>query len=110
MTDLLCCAALCCAVWEVYCGKQAWQGLHYGVVVERVVISKERPPVPEDMPQELELLMRRCWDDDPMQRPSFRQVRWWRWGLAVLGAGSVGKEWRVVVLLGDACGAAMSRC
>jgi hypothetical protein len=70
-------------VWEVYCGKQAWQGLHYGVVVERVVISKERPPVPEDMPDELELLMRRCWDDDPLERPTFQQV-------CFLFAGGVG--------------------
>lgn len=63
-----------CAVWETYCGKQAWQGLHYGVVVERVVIQGERPPVPEDMPEELELLMRRCWDAEPANRPSFDQV------------------------------------
>lgn len=67
-------AVLCVAVWEVFSGKQAWQGLHYGVVVERVVISKERPPVPEEMPEELQLLMCRCWDDDPALRPTFEQV------------------------------------
>lgn len=69
------CAALCCAtVCEVFCGKQAWHGLHYGVVVERVVIQGERPVIPEDMPEELVLLMRRCWDADPTKRPSFEQV------------------------------------
>lgn len=62
-------------MWEVYCGKQAWQGLHYGVVVERVVIAKERPPVPADMPVEYELLMTRCWAADAAERPSFPQVR-----------------------------------
>jgi hypothetical protein len=62
-------------VWEVYCGRQAWQGLHYGVVVERVVVKQERPPVPEDMPEEYVLLMQRCWDQGPTKRPSFPQVR-----------------------------------
>jgi hypothetical protein len=77
---------LCPAVWEVFCGKQAWHGLHYGVVVERVVIQGERPVVPEDMPEELVLLMRRCWDADPTKRPSFEQVgRVYVWGKSLLG-------------------------
>lgn len=77
------------AVWEVFCGKQAWHGLHYGVVVERVVIQGERPPVPEDMPEELELLMRRCWDADPAKRPTFDQVRGACVCLVWLAAGGV---------------------
>ena len=63
-------------MWEVYTGRQAWQGLHYGVVVERVVVAQERPPVPPDMPAEYQLLMTRCWTAEPNARPTFPQVCW----------------------------------
>jgi hypothetical protein len=61
-------------VWEVFTSRQAYQGLHYGAVVERVVIQKQRPPIPEDMPDEYSLLMSSCWDAEPNNRPSFSQI------------------------------------
>jgi hypothetical protein len=66
--------SLSIAVWEVFTNRQAYQGLHYGAVVERVVIQKQRPPVPEDMPDEYSLLMSSCWDAEPNNRPSFSQI------------------------------------
>lgn len=62
------------AVWEVYTNKQAHAGMHYGAVVERVVVRGERPTVPTDMPLEYALLMKSCWDADPTKRPTFVQV------------------------------------
>jgi sterile alpha motif and leucine zipper-containing kinase AZK len=67
-------AADAAAVWEVFTNRQAYQGLHYGAVVERVVIQKQRPPIPEDMPDEYSLLMSSCWDAEPEKRPSFSQI------------------------------------
>ncbi|KAF6251427.1 kinase-like domain-containing protein [Scenedesmus sp. NREL 46B-D3] len=61
-------------MWEVFCNRQAYQGLHYGAVVERVVIQKQRPPIPDDMPDEYSLLMSSCWDAEPNNRPSFSQI------------------------------------
>uniref|UniRef100_A0A383VBX5 Protein kinase domain-containing protein n=1 Tax=Tetradesmus obliquus TaxID=3088 RepID=A0A383VBX5_TETOB len=61
-------------MWEVYTNQQAHQGLHYGAVVERVVVRGERPKVPTDMPNEYSLLMRSCWDGDAAKRPNFAQV------------------------------------
>ncbi|WIA33471.1 hypothetical protein OEZ86_006600 [Tetradesmus obliquus] len=61
-------------MWEVYTNQQAHQGLHYGAVVERVVVRGERPKVPADMPNEYSLLMRSCWDGDAAKRPNFAQV------------------------------------
>lgn len=61
-------------MWEVYTNDQAHGGLHYGAVVERVVVRGERPPVPPDMPKEYELLMQRCWHGDAARRPSFDQI------------------------------------
>ncbi|WIA13591.1 hypothetical protein OEZ85_007157 [Tetradesmus obliquus] len=61
-------------MWEVFTSRQAYQGLHYGAVVERVVIQKQRPTIPDDMPQEYSLLMSTCWDAEPTSRPSFQQI------------------------------------
>uniref|UniRef100_A0A383WP55 Protein kinase domain-containing protein n=1 Tax=Tetradesmus obliquus TaxID=3088 RepID=A0A383WP55_TETOB len=61
-------------MWEVFTSRQAYQGLHYGTVVERVVIQKQRPTIPDDMPQEYSLLMSTCWDAEPTSRPSFQQI------------------------------------
>lgn len=62
------------AVWEVYTNNTAHAGLHYGAVVERVVVRGERPPVPGDMPIEYAMLMKSCWDADATKRPTFTQV------------------------------------
>jgi hypothetical protein len=70
----ICYSCLRTAVWEVFTNRQAYQGLHYGAVVERVVIQKQRPPVPDDMPDEYSLLMSSCWDAEPNNRPSFSQI------------------------------------
>jgi hypothetical protein len=61
-------------MWEVFTNQTAHAGCHSGAVVERVVLRGERPPVPSGMPPQYALLMQRCWDDDPAQRPSFEQI------------------------------------
>jgi Protein tyrosine and serine/threonine kinase len=61
-------------VWEVYTGRHAHAGLHYGSVVERVIVRGGRPPVPADMSREYALLMTSCWAEDPRMRPTFLQV------------------------------------
>lgn len=38
------------AVWEVFTGKVAFSGLHYGEVFEQVALWQKRPPVPPEMP------------------------------------------------------------
>lgn len=70
--DMCCC--LLHTVWEVYTNKQAHAGLHYGAVVERVIVRGERPPVPSKMPPEYAMLMTSCWDGDAAKRPTFTQI------------------------------------
>ncbi|WIA28307.1 hypothetical protein OEZ86_010858 [Tetradesmus obliquus] len=59
-------------MWELFTGSSAFKG-HFGNVVQRVVAG-ERPPLPEEAPEEYSLLMTSCWCADPRQRPSFEQV------------------------------------
>lgn len=71
-----CLASCCCrvAVWELYTNQSAHAGLHYGAVVERVVVRGERPPVPSNMPTEYAMLMQNCWEADAAKRPTFTQL------------------------------------
>uniref|UniRef100_A0A383VPR0 Protein kinase domain-containing protein n=1 Tax=Tetradesmus obliquus TaxID=3088 RepID=A0A383VPR0_TETOB len=59
-------------MWELFTASSAFKG-HFGNVVQRVVAG-ERPPLPEEAPEEYTLLMTSCWCADPRQRPSFKQV------------------------------------
>ncbi|WIA08244.1 hypothetical protein OEZ85_007689 [Tetradesmus obliquus] len=59
-------------MWELFTASSAFKG-HFGNVVQRVVAG-ERPPLPEEAPEEYNLLMTSCWCADPRQRPSFEQV------------------------------------
>jgi hypothetical protein len=50
---------LSAAVWELFTGTLAFKNLHYGAVVQRVVVAGQRPPIPEVAPEEYCLLMTR---------------------------------------------------
>lgn len=62
------------AVWEVLTNQSAYQGLHYGAVVERVIVQGHRPAIPEYVPEGFAILMQSCWDADSEKRPTFDQI------------------------------------
>lgn len=43
-------------------------------VQDAITERMERPPIPEDVPHRYANLMRRCWDVDPVSRPSASEV------------------------------------
>lgn len=55
----------------------AWllAGAHYGQVFEHVVLLKERPSIPPDMPESYTALMSDCWAQDPVVRPTFDLIQ-----------------------------------
>lgn len=61
-------------MWEVATGRAPYQGLMYGEVVERVVVSHRRPAFPAFVPAAYADLARKCWVADPAARPSFTAV------------------------------------
>jgi mitogen-activated protein kinase kinase kinase 11 len=62
-------------MWELYTGRIAWAGLHYGEVFERVALMQHRPAVPPNMPGDYAALMAAAWAPDPFTRPSFESIR-----------------------------------
>jgi hypothetical protein len=62
-------------MWELYTGRIAWAGLHYGEVFERVALMQHRPPLPPDMPADYAALLAAAWSPDPFARPSFDAIR-----------------------------------
>jgi hypothetical protein len=61
-------------VWELWVQRSAYKEFHFGTIVQRV-LAGERPPIPDDTPEELALLMERCWAADPEERPTFVQIQ-----------------------------------
>ncbi|KIY95200.1 hypothetical protein MNEG_12761 [Monoraphidium neglectum] len=61
-------------MWEAFTGESAFKGMHYGEVVEHVLLRGSRPPVLPVMPQAYAKLMTRCWSAAPGDRPTFDTV------------------------------------
>ncbi|GBF97019.1 hypothetical protein Rsub_09492 [Raphidocelis subcapitata] len=63
-------------MWELWSGRTAFAGCHYGEVFERVVLRGERPAAAAaaDAPPGYASLMRDCWSGDPSARPGFASV------------------------------------
>jgi len=67
---------LSAAVWELFTGTLAFKNLHYGAVVQRVVVAGQRPPIPEVAPEEYCLLMTR-WNPTGQLGPSLLHLCCW---------------------------------
>eukprot|EP00878_Enallax_costatus_P018455 GHUV01019427.1.p1 GENE.GHUV01019427.1~~GHUV01019427.1.p1 ORF type:complete len:578 (+),score=131.42 GHUV01019427.1:188-1921(+) len=61
-------------MWEVYTCRVAFEKLHYGQFFETVVLQNLRPIVPQSMPMDYQLLMKKCWAAEPTDRPTIKQV------------------------------------
>eukprot|EP00775_Hariotina_reticulata_P006812 gene6812-7028_t len=62
-------------MWELYTGQVAFQGMHYGQVLEQVAFLQERPAISADMPEEYAALLTAAWAQDPFLRPSFAVIQ-----------------------------------
>ncbi|GAV66851.1 Pkinase_Tyr domain-containing protein/EDR1 domain-containing protein [Cephalotus follicularis] len=61
-------------LWELVTMQQPWNGLCPAQVVGAVAFQNRKLAVPPNTSPVLASLMESCWDDDPVQRPSFAQV------------------------------------
>eukprot|EP00698_Gefionella_okellyi_P005534 TRINITY_DN15046_c0_g1_i1.p1 TRINITY_DN15046_c0_g1~~TRINITY_DN15046_c0_g1_i1.p1 ORF type:complete len:568 (+),score=109.89 TRINITY_DN15046_c0_g1_i1:114-1817(+) len=60
-------------LWELLTGKSPHPRVPYYELIQKVPLGL-RPPIPEDTPDALAKLMRECWSDDPLQRPTFAAI------------------------------------
>lgn len=61
-------------LWECLTRKVPWADVADVGVLSMAVVSGERPPVPENAPEDLAELARRCWSGDPTARPTLESV------------------------------------
>eukprot|EP01025_Chloroclados_australasicus_P023747 TRINITY_DN239_c0_g1_i1.p3 TRINITY_DN239_c0_g1~~TRINITY_DN239_c0_g1_i1.p3 ORF type:complete len:333 (-),score=6.51 TRINITY_DN239_c0_g1_i1:5050-6048(-) len=61
-------------MWEMWTRQMPWQGYGYLVIREQVG-QGQRPPIPEQMPKQLQYIIRWCWDQQQHKRPTARQVK-----------------------------------
>ncbi|XP_072023810.1 uncharacterized protein [Amphiura filiformis] len=61
-------------LWELRTGKYPFEGQESQVVTWEVCQLNKRLPIPEDCPQPIKDLMKRCWEGDWQRRPSIMEV------------------------------------
>jgi len=63
-------------IYEMVNQKAPWKNdkLTPVQLMMRVAINKQRPPIPETCDKELEQLIRCCWDQDPLKRPTAENI------------------------------------
>ena len=65
-------------LWEICARKTPYNELSSPMaIIKHVTIEKKRPNmslIPGDCPEDLLLVMRKCWSHEPSERPSFQQI------------------------------------
>ena len=71
------CYSFAILLWEILCLQKAFHGLTPKEFVDRVVVRKERPPMPKDkgaIPHLTRLMLPEAWDPDPRRRPDMKRI------------------------------------
>mmetsp|Transcript_34618 Transcript_34618/g.55333 ORF Transcript_34618/g.55333 Transcript_34618/m.55333 type:complete len:945 (+) Transcript_34618:428-3262(+) len=61
-------------LWQIYARRQPYPNLHATQVLFQVARERLRPEMPQNVPQPIEKLIRRCWHPDPNARPDFDEI------------------------------------
>lgn len=61
-------------LWELLTNRLPFEGMSNLQAAYAAAFKQERPQIPEDMPPELDFIMRSCWVEDPNMRPGFSQI------------------------------------
>ncbi|OHS97846.1 TKL family protein kinase [Tritrichomonas foetus] len=61
-------------LYEMVTKKTPFHKLNAAQVAVAVVMDKERPVIPKNIPNGLKRLMQRCWRDSPAERPNFPEI------------------------------------
>lgn len=62
-------------MWECLTGKIPWGHVPSPMqIIYYVGVLQQRPKLPATAPEELKVLIKECWHEDPHQRPDFREI------------------------------------
>jgi serine/threonine protein kinase len=62
-------------MWEVSCGSRPFEDYNGSDLSEDVVKNKLRPEIMPGIPQRYSQIMKKCWDDNPKERPDLKTVQ-----------------------------------
>ncbi|KAG9445485.1 hypothetical protein H6P81_016825 [Aristolochia fimbriata] len=60
--------------WELLTNRMPFEGMSNLQAAYAAAFKQARPPVPEDLPQDLVFIIQSCWVEDPNMRPAFTQI------------------------------------
>ena len=61
-------------VWELITENKPFKLLSKDELVNKVVIEKIRPKIPDNIPTEISQIIRACWQHEEEKRPSFGKI------------------------------------
>src|SRR2546423_5829803 len=61
-------------VWEFTTGKKPFHDRPHNHILISDILKGERPQITDDTPEFYAELMKRCWDHDPKNRPTAREI------------------------------------
>jgi serine/threonine protein kinase len=62
-------------MWEIYTGTMPYGSMSHPQIMVAVVSHKLRPRFPDGCPEWYQSLACKCWRTEPLQRPSFTEIR-----------------------------------
>lgn len=61
-------------LWELVSGGHPFQGIPQIALAQLTVFQHMRPTLPDDVPEDLKLLIERCWQPKVSARPRFEEI------------------------------------
>ncbi|CAG8442311.1 12079_t:CDS:2 [Cetraspora pellucida] len=61
-------------MWEITSGKQPYESVTHNFDLAQDIIAGSRPPIVHGAPKEIVDLIKRCWNDNPIIRPSAAEL------------------------------------
>ncbi|RIA93932.1 kinase-like domain-containing protein [Glomus cerebriforme] len=61
-------------MWEIFAGNSPFSDIPHDLTLISRIISGERPPMLFVIPDEFQILIKRCWDEDPLKRPTIGEI------------------------------------
>jgi len=60
--------------WQMITGKTPFDGMNIKAYWQRVILEGERPPLNPRWPERITALLGRCWDTNPSNRPTAKEI------------------------------------
>ena len=68
------CWSWACCVIELFTGRPPWENDRMAVIMQKVLVARQKPTVPREVPEPVADMLRRCFSSNPNARPSFTDM------------------------------------